>query len=216
MDAQSLSSLCDDFYVDMFVNTELDLPSSRETIFSYFERIQRQYPTMNSFYRRDHQDFCLEEGRDTGSYRWVSLEKDRIGSGVVNPETFEIAYEQDALVLELMPYMLSVSHLDVDSLDVVMSMDFTCQGSHDEVITDALFRQSAFGKMLESIQATPVGFSPSMILTLSEDLHTQARISVDSKTSVAEPTSRKNSMKRPSPFRWLCVTSPIQWASLKP
>ncbi len=192
MDAQSLSSLCDDFYVDMFVNTELELPTERETLFTYFERIQRQYPSMSYFYRRDQQDFCLEEDRHTGSYRWVCLEKDRIGSGVVNPESFQSAYEQDALVLELIPYMLSVSHLDVDSLDLVMSMDFNCPVSHDEVIAEALFGHSAFGMIVEATGAKPVGFSPSIILTLSEDLHTQARISVDSKTSVAEMSGRKN------------------------
>ena len=43
MPANSYNSLCDDFYIDMYVNTELDLPTARDTILTYFERIQKQF-----------------------------------------------------------------------------------------------------------------------------------------------------------------------------
>ena len=33
-------SLCDEFYLEMYVNTELELPSQRDTILTFFERIQ--------------------------------------------------------------------------------------------------------------------------------------------------------------------------------
>ncbi len=78
-----------------------------------------------------------------------ALKHDRIGSGVVNPSEFEMAYEQDRLVLGLVPYMLSVSPLDIDSLDVTFAMDFDCTGNHDEVIAEALLSQSAFGCLLD-------------------------------------------------------------------
>jgi hypothetical protein len=44
--ANGYSSLCDDFYLDMFVNTELDLSLQSDTVLTFFERIQKQYPTM--------------------------------------------------------------------------------------------------------------------------------------------------------------------------
>jgi len=186
------SSFCDDFYLDMYVNTELDLPSQRDTILAFFERIQRQFPSMGEFYRRENNEYCLQEDRQMGQYRWVSLEVDRIGSGLVNPARTEDAYDQHRLVLELIPYMLGVSGLDIDSLDVTFAMDFDYAGNHDEVIAEALLAGSAFGCFLDLHQARPVGFSPSMVVALSDDCRTQARISVDSRTSVFEPRKQKD------------------------
>ncbi|MHC4677522.1 MAG: hypothetical protein ACYTEK_02395 [Planctomycetota bacterium] len=183
----SYSSLCDDFYLDMHVNTELDLPTERDTVLSFFERIRRQFPSMGCFYRRGGSEYYLEEDRNRGQYRWVSLEIDRIGSGMVNPSDLEMAYCQHRLVLELVPYMLSVSPLDIDSLDVTFAMDFDYAGSHDEIIAEALFGQSAFGSLLDWPSAKPIGFSPAVVVALSDDERVQGRISVESKTSVYEP-----------------------------
>ena len=183
----SYSSLCDDFFLDMHVNTELDLPTERDTVLAFFERLQKQFPAMASFYRRENEDYCLEEDRGTGHYRWVNLEKDRIGSGVVNPESFEEAYGQHRLILELAPYMLSVSPLDIDAMDVTFGMDFDYYGNHDEVIAEALFDSTALNCLLDLPQAKAVDFSPAVVVALSEDCRTQARISVESKTSVYEP-----------------------------
>jgi len=180
------TALCDDFYLDMYINTELDLPTERETILAFFERIQKQFSSMCCFHRRDNNEYCLEEDRNCGRYRWITLEVDRIGSGVVNPANFEDAYSQDRLVLELVPYMLGVNHLDIDSLDVTFAMDFDCAGSHDEIIAEALLAQSAFSCLLDLPSARPIGFSPSVVIALSDDFRTQARIGVESKTSVLE------------------------------
>ncbi len=190
MTPNSYSSLCDDFYLDMYINTELELPTERDTILSFFERIHKQYPTMGRFYRRENNEYYLEEDHNPGQYRWASLEIDRIGSGVVNPSDFETAYNQDRLVLELVPYMLGVNHLDIDSLDVTFAMDFDYAGSHDEVIAEALFSQSAFSSLLDLPEARPIGFSPALVIALSEDDRTQGRISIESKTSVYEPKKK--------------------------
>ena len=192
MTFNSYISLCDDFYLDMHINTELDLPTERDAILAFFERIQKQFPSMGCFYRRGNNEYCLEEDRNLGQYRWVSLEIDRIGSGVVNPSDFEMAYCQDRLVLELVPYMLSVSHLDIDSLDVTFAMDFDYAGNHDEVIAEALLAQSAFNSLLDLPGARPIGFSPAVVLALSEDDRTQGRISIESKTSVYEPGKKEH------------------------
>lgn len=193
MTLNSYGSLCDDFYIDMCINTELDLPTQRDTVLAFFERIQRQFPSMGNFYRRDNNEYCLEEDRSLGQYRWITLELDRIGSGVVNPPNFEMAYEQDKLILELVPYMLSVSHLDIDSLDVTFAMDFDCAGSHDEVIADALFSSTAFNCLLDLPGAKPIGFSPAVVIALSDDSRIQGRINVESKTSVYEPGKKEKS-----------------------
>ncbi len=190
MTLNSYSSLCDDFYVDMYINTELDLPTGRDTILSFFERIQKQFPSMGRFYRREENEYYLEEDRNSGQYRWASLEIDRIGSGVVNPTNFEMAYCQGRLILELVPYMLGVNHLDIDSLDVTFAMDFDYAGSHDEVIAEALLTRSAFDCLLDSNGARCIGFSPALVVALSDDDSTQGRISIESKTSVSEPKKK--------------------------
>jgi hypothetical protein len=175
----------------MHINTELDLPVERDTILAFFERIQKQFPSMCSFYRRNNNEYCLEEDRNAGQYRWITLEIDRIGSGVVNPPHFEDAYRQDKLVLEIAPYMLGVSHLDIDSLDVTFAMDFDYTGSHDEVIAEALFSSTAFSCLLDMPSASAVGFSPVVVVALSEDCRTQARIGIESKTSVLDDGKQK-------------------------
>ena len=191
MTLNSYNSLCDDFYLDMYINTEIDLPSSRDTILAFFERIQKQFPSMGCFYRRGNNEYCLEEDHSTGQHRWVALEIDRIGSGVVNPSSYEDAYSQHRFILELVPYMLSVNHLDIDSIDVTFAMDFDYAGSHDEVIAEALLAQSAFNCLLDLPQAHPINFSPAIVVALSEDFRTQARCSVESKTSIYEPDKQK-------------------------
>ncbi|KKK88765.1 hypothetical protein LCGC14_2739840, partial [marine sediment metagenome] len=89
-------------------------------------------------------------------------------------------------------YMLGVNHLDIDSVDVTFGMDFDYAGSHDEIIAEALLAQSAFNCLLDLPQARPIGFSPAMVVALSDDCRTQGRISVESKTSVYEPGKQKH------------------------
>jgi len=187
MTLNNYNLLCDDFYLDMYVNTELELPTQRDTLLTFFERIQKQFPSMGCFYRSNENEYCLEEDRSNGRYRWITLEKDRIGSGVVNPFDFEEVYSQDRLVLELAPYMLGVNHLDIDSLDVTFGMDFDYYGNHDEVIAEALFASSAFNCLLDLPGTAAIGFSPAVVIALSGDCRTQARLSVESKTSIYEP-----------------------------
>jgi hypothetical protein len=186
----SYGSLCDDFYVDMNVNTQLDLPTQRDTVLAFFERIGKQFPTMGNFYRRDNGDFCLEEDLHE-KHRRVTLEVDRICSGCANPVDLEDAYSLHRLVLDLSEYMLGVSRLDIDSLDVIFVMDFDYRGNHDEIIAEALFASTAFSSLLDVPGARPIGFTPTVIIALDEDCRLQVRVSVESRTSVCEIRNKK-------------------------
>ena len=97
------SSLCDDFGVYLYLNTKMDLPSGRETVLHFFDGLRKTYPQMTDFEARDTGEFVLEEDREKGSYRWVTLETQRICTGFVNPPTLEEADTQHERVLELAP-----------------------------------------------------------------------------------------------------------------
>ena len=40
----------DDFYLNMNLSTEMDLPQNREGVLHYFEQVRRRYPKMQNFY----------------------------------------------------------------------------------------------------------------------------------------------------------------------
>lgn len=177
------ASLCDDFYVNMNLSTEMELPANRETILHFFERVQKTYPTMRNFYCRERGDFVLEEDKDKGAYRWCTIEGRRVCSGQVNPETIEGAMDQHRLVLELAPYNLSVSPLDCEALDLLFGFDFTYRGNQSQLVADALGVSPAMERMTEYPGAIVINHEPSLTIALDEDCRLQCRLSVETRTN---------------------------------
>lgn len=122
-------SCADDFYINMNVNTEMELPQSRDTVLHFFEQVKKQYPSMRNFYSRERGEFVLEEDKDNGDYRWASVDTRRVCSGYVNPPSVEEAMKQHASILDRVPYMLSISPLDCESLNVMYGFDFNYRGN---------------------------------------------------------------------------------------
>lgn len=177
------ASLADDFYVNMNLNTEMQLATGRETVLGFFERIQKQYPSMRNFYTRDSGDFVLEEDKDQGHHRWVSLEPRRICSGHVNPEEVSEAVEQHGLILELVPYMLSVSPLDCEALDYMLGFDFAYRGNHDALVAEALGTSTAMESLLDIPGSQVLSFEPSMTISLDDACRRQARLMIETRTN---------------------------------
>jgi hypothetical protein len=177
------SSAADDFYININLNTEMELPKSRDTLLHFFERMQKSYPEMTNFYTRENGDFVLEEDKEKGHYRWVGLETRRLCSGCVNPSRPEDAYEQHELVLELAPYHLSVATLDCEALDVLFGFDFTYSGNHDEVIAEALGIGKAMEGILDLSGARIINFEPSVTIALDENCRLQCRLSIETRTN---------------------------------
>ncbi len=177
------ASLSDDFYVNMNLSTEMELPNNRETILHFFERIQKQYPTMRNFYCREKGDFVLEEDKDRGTYRWATIENRRVCSGYVNPPNVEAAMEQHRLVLELAPYMLSVSPLDCEAMDLLYGFDFTYRGNHNQLVAEALGVSPSLERLAELPGATVISHEPSITLSLDEDCRMQCRLSIETRTN---------------------------------
>jgi len=177
------SSLADDFYVNLNLATEMELPGQRETILQYFERVQRRYPTMRKFYCRDKRDYVLEEDKDQGRYRWAAVEAKRLCSGVVNPPTLDDALEQHRLVLDLAPAYLSVSPLDCEALDVLFGFDFAFRGNHNSLLAEALGVGPAFERVGELPGGRVINFEPSLTMSLDEDCRVQVRVSTETRTN---------------------------------
>jgi hypothetical protein len=179
----SYSSFSDDFYINLNLNTEMDLPSSRETVLHFFEQLQKQYPSMRNFYCRDRGEFVLEEDKDRGHYRWATVEPRRVLSGQVNPASVDEALNQHRVVLELVPYALSISPIDCESLNLMYGFDFTYRGNHNHLVAEALGVFPAYEKMLEVPGATVIANEPTLQLALDDDCRIQCRFSIETRTS---------------------------------
>ncbi|MCA9177439.1 MAG: hypothetical protein KDB14_23300 [Planctomycetales bacterium] len=177
------ASLSDEFYVNMNLSTEMELPQSRETVLHLFEQVRKRYPTMRNFYARERGEFVLEEEKEGGAYRWTSIEPKRICSGNVNPESVDDALEQHGVLLELAPYTLSVSPLDCEALNVMFGFDYTYRGNHNQLLVDALGISPALEKLVEIEGVKVVANEPSIQLAFDPDCRVQCRVSFETRTS---------------------------------
>ncbi|MEO1527573.1 MAG: hypothetical protein AAFX06_19260 [Planctomycetota bacterium] len=173
----------DDFYVNMNLATEMDLPQQRESVLHYFEQVRRRYPSMLNFYGREKSEYVLEEDKEHGAYRWVSIEPRRLNSGAVNPESFDAAIQQHKSVLELVPYELSITPLDCESLSVMVGFDFSYRGNHNEVLAEALGLSPALERVLSLPYGKLLSNEPAIQFALDEECRTQCRISFESRTT---------------------------------
>ena len=125
----------------------------------------------------------LEEDKDRSQYRWATVENRRLCSGQVNPTTIEQALEQHRLVLELAPFMLSVSPLDCEALDLLFGFDFTYRGNHNQLVAEALGVNPSMERLLEVPGGSVINFEPSLTLSLDEGCRRQVRVSVENRTN---------------------------------
>ena len=181
--ANPFGAFCEDFYVNMRLGSQLNLPHQRETLLHFFERVQKTFPTMSRFRKNDNGELNLEEDRGSESYRWVSLEQKRVSAGHVNPSTVEESLTLHTMLLEHVPHLLGVSNVEIDYLDVLFGFDLGFSGNHDEIIADSLLCDSPLSCLTEEKGAKPVDFQPTVTVALSEDCRLQARIDVVTRTN---------------------------------
>ena len=176
-------NLADDFYVNLHLNTELELPTGRDTVLHFFEQMKKAFPDMRNFYQRDAGDLVLEGDKEAGHYRWLAIETKRLGSGYVNPDRVEEAYRQHEMVLEAAPHLLTISTLHCEALDVMYGFDLAYQGNHDEVVVEAL----GLGQGLEGLLDVPgnrvLNFEPSITVALEENCRLQCRLTIETRTN---------------------------------
>lgn len=179
----SYASLADDFYVNMNLATEMELPGQRETILHFFECLRKKYPAMRKFYCRDKRDFVLEEDKEGGRYRWTSVESRRLSSGQVNPPSLEAALDQHRFILDLAPPILSVSPIDCEALDLLFGFDFAYRGNHNALLAEALGVGQSLEKLADIPGARVIDYEPSLTLSVDEDCRVQVRVSTEARTN---------------------------------
>jgi hypothetical protein len=101
----------------------------------------------------------------------------------VNPPEIEDAMQQHRLILELAPFMLSVSPLDCEALDLLFGFDFSYRGNHNQLVAEALGLNPALERLLEIPGAGVINYEPSLTLSLSEDCRVQVRVGVETRTN---------------------------------
>jgi hypothetical protein len=185
------SSLSDDFYINTHLHTEMDLPNQRETVLHYFEQLQKRYPKMGRFYQRERGEFILEEDRTHGAYRWASVEQKRICSGIVNPNSLEEAMEQHHCIVDMVPYHLSISKLDCESIGLMYGFDYACRVNHNQLLAEAIGLPAALEPLTTRRGAHLMSFEPAIQISLDDTFRTHARINFEPRTTTYQTKSQE-------------------------
>lgn len=176
-----LSSAADDFFVNLNVQTTMALPDSRETVLHFFEAVQKEFSSMAGFFQRDSGEFVLEGDRDSGSYRWCELHKNRLCAGFYNPPELEEAYRLHRWLLERSIYYLGVSGLDVEAMDLLFGFNLDYVGNRDDIVAEVLLADSPLSNFIAEEATRPIEFEPNMVMALDENCYLQGRISVETR-----------------------------------
>jgi hypothetical protein len=163
--SSSYRALCSDFYINQKISVKLDLPRGRETILDLFERVRTTFPGMSSF-RRYREELALESPQSDEHHRWLAVRASTIRSGSVNPESFEEGYALHRAVLEVAPYFLSISPLDIEYVELLYGFDLAASGNQDAIVADALLEGSPLGALLDLEHAVTIDFQPLLGLLL--------------------------------------------------
>lgn len=165
--ADSYRALSSDFYINQKLSLKLDLPRERQTILDLFDRVRRQFPTMNQF-RRYRDEVALEADQNAQDHRWVAIRTNNIRSGAVNPDRLADAYTLHRHVLEVAPFFMSISPLDVDYLELLFGFDMLADRNHDEIVYEALVANSPLAAILDVPGSRIVDCQPLYGLILEE------------------------------------------------
>ncbi len=178
----------DEYYINVHLNTEMELPTNRDTVLHFFEQMRKGFPELRNFHARENGDLVLEGDKEQESYRWLAIESRRLCSGHFNPPGLDDSYRQHELVLDLAPPLLTISLLDCEALDLVFGFDFNYDGNHDEVVAEALGVGHGLDGLFELPKAQVMNYEPSLTLALDETGQLQCRLAIE--TRARTPSGR--------------------------
>jgi hypothetical protein len=179
--ATSFGALCTDFYVNQKLALKMDLPGDRETVLHMFDQVRKAVPNMDRF-KRYETELALESSRRDAEYRWLAIRRTSIRTGHVNPQSMAEAYQLHRLILDVAPYHLTISPLDVDFIELLFGFDLECKANHDSVVFEALYANSPIADMLRAPDANILDVQPLFGLSLSDKGDLQAYFEVKTRT----------------------------------
>jgi len=177
------SSAADDFFVNMNLQTNLALPTNRETLLQFYEAIQREFPSMTLLFQRETGESVLEANREQGHYHWMELHNNRLTCGNFNPQAAEEVYRLHHWLLEHSVYFLGIGGLDMELLDVMFGFNLDYNGNRDAIVAEALMGESALGSLAAETTTGCLECEPSMVVSLDENCYLQARVSLETRSS---------------------------------
>ena len=201
----SLKALVSDAYVNLKVSLKLELTKSRETVLELFDRVRRQYPSMSHFGRHG-EELALESGAGETPYRWLAVRTRNIRSGVVNPADFQSAHSLHRHVLEVIPYYLNISPLDIDSVELLFGADIMAAGNHDEAVYNALIAASPLSNLLVH-DCTVTDCQPVLTSTVPDEPGVEVQYEV--KTRCHGPTREHDHPEPISVYQTIRKTGPL-------
>ncbi len=184
----SIAALCTDFYVNQKLALKMDLPSARETVLDMFDRIRKELPSMDRF-RRYEGELALESPEEESQYNWLALNRTSIRSGWVNPESLDRAYKLHRLILEIAPYYLSISPLDLEYVEIVFGFDLEAATNRNEVVFDALWANSPLQDIVDTDRESVLDAQPFIGFSLSQDCEVQGFVEVKTRARAREVAS---------------------------
>ncbi len=183
-------AICDEFSVSTRLNLKLDLPSTRETLLHFFDRIRREFPEMGRLRRRSDGVYVLEQDNDSPSRMWLRVERLSLRFGDINPPDMDHPQRLAALVLEQAPYHLTLSDLDIDRMDLSYHFDLDYRGNHDQLVAETLYGDSPLAPLLIGEHATHIiECQPCIGITLTEDCDVQAYVELRSRSTTFEAST---------------------------
>jgi hypothetical protein len=181
--SEEFSNAADDFFVNLNLQTVLDLPGSRETVLSFLEVLQKEFPDLSSFYHRESGEFVLEGDHERGFYPWVEIQPNRLSSGSFNPPSLERAYHLHRRILERSKYYLGMGGLDLECLDVLYGFNLNFTGNRDAVVAQALLSGSPLGALMSEPGSRPLECQPDVVIAMDESCCLQARVSIETRSN---------------------------------
>jgi len=185
----SFGTLCSDFYVNQKISLSLDMPKMKETASELFDRVRREIPEFERIRPFDN-ELALETAEIDGRYQWIGLRAQSISSGVVNPVELDDAYKLHRLLLELAPYYLSLTPLDVEYIELIFGFDLPAQENRNAVVMQSLLANTPLASLADEGMETLLDVQPRIGFALNEACDLQAFVEVKTRTTAAEAATQ--------------------------
>jgi len=185
LEPMSLSAICSDFYINQKLSLKMDVPTGRESVLDMFGRVRKEVPKMDRFRRYDG-ELALESSEDESHYSWMALRRTSIRSGWVNPDSLEQAYRLHKLILEVSPFFLSISALDVEYIELVFGFDLHAPVNRNEIVFEALVEGSPLAGLVDLERESVLEAQPLVGFSLSSSCDHQAFVEIKTRVSAQE------------------------------